>query len=228
MTEFALAFGTGLLGGAHCIGMCGGFVLAAAAGRQRAWLFHAGRLTGYAVIGALAGLLGGTVDVAGAAVGLRPLRLILFGALLSAFGLAVAGLVPRRWLEPGAGLVTRVLAAARARGGMSASLLFGLSIALLPCGLLYPMYALAASSGSPLHGGALLVVFGLGTVPLLAAASWGLARLGVTSRQRLLRAAGLAMVFWGLWLGWRGVGTAGHDAGGRQGPPASHRMHGMD
>ena len=228
MTEFALAFGTGLLGGAHCIGMCGGFVLAAAAGSQRAWLFHAGRLTGYAFIGALAGLLGGTVDVAGAAVGLRPLRLILFGALLAAFGLAVAGLVPRRWLEPGVGVATRVLAAARARGGKPASLLFGLSIALLPCGLLYPMYALAASSGSPLHGGALLVLFGLGTVPLLASASWGLARLGVTSRQRLLRAAGLAMVLWGFWLGWRGVGAAGRDAGGRQGPPASHRMHGTD
>lgn len=228
MTEFALAFGTGLLGGAHCIGMCGGFVLAAAAGGQRAWLFHAGRLTGYASIGALAGFLGGTVDVAGAAVGLRPLRLILFGALLAAFGLAVAGLVPRRWLEPGVGVATRVLSAARARGGKPASLLFGLSIALLPCGLLYPMYALAASSGSPLHGGALLVLFGLGTVPLLASASWGLARLGMTSRQRLLRAAGLAMVLWGLWLGWRGVGAAGRDAGGRQGPPASHRMHGTD
>ena len=225
MTEFALAFGAGLLGGAHCIGMCGGFVLAAAATGQRAWLFHAGRLAGYALIGALAGLLGGTLDIAGAAVGLRPLRLILFGALLAAFGLAVAGFVPRRWLEPSAGAVARVLAAARARRGGSAALLFGLSIALLPCGLLYPMYALAASSGSPLHGGVLLAVFGLGTVPLLASASWALARMGVTSRLLLLRSAGIAMVLWGRGRGGRGGRAPVHDAGGRAGPPASHRMH---
>src|SRR5512137_850246 len=97
--------------------MCGGFVLLAAAGGRRGWLFHVGRLLGYALLGAAAGLLGRTLDLGGAAIGLHRLRFLVAAALLLLFGLAFTGVVPRRWLEPGAGALVRFLAAARRRGG---------------------------------------------------------------------------------------------------------------
>ncbi len=223
MTEVALAFGAGLLGGAHCVGMCGGFVLVTgAAGRRAGLLFHAGRLAGYAALGAVAGLLGRTLDLGGAALGLHRLRFLVAGALLLLFGLALAGLVPRRWLEPGAGAVARILAAARRRGGPLAWLALGLPIGLLPGGLLYPMYALAAASGSAATGALVLLAFGLGTLPSLGGATAVLSRLRVAARQRLVTATGIVMLALAGWMLWRGVSAEGpHPAADRAGRPAA-------
>jgi sulfite exporter TauE/SafE len=202
VTTYALAFVAGLLGGAHCLGMCGGFVMAA--GGPRAWLFHLGRLAGYAVLGAVAGLLGAALDLGAAAAGLRQLRLVVSGTLLLVFGLAFLGLVPRRWLEPGAGGAAALIARARRASGRSFPFLLGLPIGLLPCGLLYPMYAAAAGTGSAPGGAMLLLVFGLGTVPLLAAFALALERIARGARQKLVRAAGVAMLVLGVLMVWRG------------------------
>lgn len=111
-----------------------------------------------------------------------------------------------------------MLRRARRGGGAAFPFLLGLPIGLLPCGLLYPMYAAAAGTGSPLGGAALLTAFGLGTVPLLGSFSFALERLGLPARQRLVRAAGVVMLVLGslmLWQGWHG---AAHGA-------APHLMH---
>jgi hypothetical protein len=218
VTELALAFGAGLLGGAHCVGMCGGFVLVAGtAGRRAGALFHAGRLAGYGALGAAAGFLGRALDLGGAALGLHRLRFLTAAALLFLFGLALVGLVPRRWLEPGAGAAARLLAAIRRRGGRFAWLLLGLPIGLLPCGLLYPMYALAAGTGAPTRGALVLLAFGLGTLPILGGATAVLSRLRADARQRLVVATGIVMLVLSGWMLWRGVGTAGPPAAGRHG-----------
>lgn len=221
MTALALAFGVGLLGGVHCAGMCGGFVLVAAAGGRRGWLFHAGRLAGYAALGAVAGLVGHGLDLGGAALGLHRLRFLVAAVLLLLFGLAFLGAFPRRWLEPGAGAAVRLIGALRRRGGPFAWLLLGLPIGLLPCGLLYPMYALAAGSGSPARGALLLLAFGLGTVPLLGSVSVVFARLRVPARQRLLRGAGVVMLVMAAWMSWRAATARPHTPGMRSGGPAA-------
>jgi hypothetical protein len=222
VTEIALALGAGLLGGAHCVGMCGGFAVVAGAAGRHGWLFHAGRLAGYAALGAAAGLLGRTLDLGGAALGLHRLRFLAAAALLLLFGLAFVGILPRRWLEPGAGAAARLIAAIRRRGGRFGWLLLGLPIGLLPCGLLYPMYALAAASGSPADGALVLFAFGLGTLPLLGGATVVLARLRIESRQRLVRAAGALMLVLSGWMLWRGVAAAGpHASGPHGGAPAA-------
>ena len=214
MTELALAFGAGLIGGVHCAGMCGGFVLLAASAGRRGWLFHVGRLIGYAALGALAGLAGHTLDLGGATLGLHRLRFLAAALLLLLFGLGFLGLVPRRWLEPGGGVVVRLMAAARRRGGRFGWLLLGLPIGLLPCGLLYPMYALAAGSGSAATGALVLVTFGLGTVPILGSVSVVFERLGIPARQRLLRVVGMLMLVMAGWMAWRGVAALPPHGGG--------------
>jgi sulfite exporter TauE/SafE len=216
--RYLLAFVAGLVGGAHCLGMCGGFVVVAAAGSRRSWLFHLGRLTGYAVLGAVAALAGALLDLGGGAAGLHRLRFFVSGGLLLAFGLAFLGVLPRRWLEPGAGFVGGVLRRARRASGAAFPLVLGLPIGLLPCGLLYPMYAAAAGTGAPLEGAALLASFGLGTVPLLGTFSFALDRVGLAARQRLVRAAGIAMLLLGLLMLWRGWYGPAHGAAMRPMP----------
>jgi sulfite exporter TauE/SafE len=222
VTEIALAFGAGLLGGAHCVGMCGGFAVVAGAAGRHGWQFHAGRLAGYAALGAVAGLLGRTLDLGGAALGLHRLRFLAAAALLLLFGLAFVGILPRRWLEPGAGAAARLIAAIRRRGGRFGWLLLGLPIGLLPCGLLYPMYALAAATGSPGDGALVLFAFGLGTLPLLGGATAVLACLRLESRRRLVRAVGALMLVLSGWMLWRGVAATGpHASGPHGGAPAA-------
>jgi sulfite exporter TauE/SafE len=218
VTTYALAFVAGLLGGAHCLGMCGGFVMAA--GGPRAWLFHVGRLAGYGVLGAVAGLAGAALDLGGAAAGLHRLRFIVSGTLLLAFGMAFLGFVPRRWLEPSVGGAAALIARARRASGPGFPFLLGLPIGLLPCGLLYPMYAAAAGTGSALSGATLLLTFGLGTVPLLAAFALALERVAQGARRNLVRAAGVAMLVLGSLMVWRGW-SAGTGAAVTQ-PPARH------
>jgi sulfite exporter TauE/SafE len=226
VTELALAFGAGLLGGVHCAGMCGGFVVVAATGGRAGWLFHVGRLVGYAALGAVAGLLGRTIDLGGAALGLHRLRFLAAAVLLFLFGLGFLGLFPRRWLEPGGGAVVRLLGAVRRRGGRLGWLLLGLPIGLLPCGLLYPMYALAAGSGSPASGALLLGTFGLGTVPLLGGVALVFARLQLPARQRLLRGVGVLMLAMAGWMSWRGfTAAAPHRAASPAGAPAAPMDH---
>jgi sulfite exporter TauE/SafE len=221
VTDLALAFVAGLLGGVHCAGMCGGFVLVAAAGGPRGWLFHAGRLAGYAALGAVAGFVGHGLDLGGAALGLHRLRFLVAAVLLLLFGLAFLGAVPRRWLEPGAGAAVRLVSALRCRGGQYAWLLLGLPIGLLPCGLLYPMYALAAGSGSPARGALLLLAFGLGTVPLLGSVSLVFERLRVPARRRLLRGAGAVMLAMAAWMSWRAFAAHPRMPGGGPGERAA-------
>jgi sulfite exporter TauE/SafE len=133
--------------------------------------FHAARIAGYAVLGALVGS-GSWLLRWGSEV--MPLMRPLWGtmnALLLALGLAllVLGRQPR-WIDE---LGRRVWQATGARlepSGGRRPVLAGLAWALVPCGLLYSALATAALASEPLRGAAAMAAFGLGTaVNLLVA-----------------------------------------------------------
>ena len=189
-------FLTALLGSfAHCMPMCGPFVLMQSAGRFEGPLLHraagalllhyqAGRLITYVGLGAVAGGMGDLVSGQGA---LRwPIGLLLGAAALAFLAQAVnqAVVLPA---GPLAALV-RPLAdfvvplAARCPGGFRLGLLLG----LLPCGFLYAALTVAAASGSLQNGALAMAAFGAGTAP-------GLIVVGLTGRiaaKRWKRVAG--------------------------------------
>lgn len=184
-------FLAGLAGGAtHCAAMCGPFVLAqAAAGAGRrtgdgviarlsgAALvpYHAGRMIGYATLGALAGGLAGLASLA---TGLRfLLAALLFVAAALMFAQAshrVAALLPRLAAPRLPGVLERRLGPLLAAPGGWRGVGLGLLLSALPCGLLYGALAAAAASGSALAGAISMAAFVAGTVPALA----GVALLG--------------------------------------------------
>ena len=203
------AFAAGLLGGVHCVGMCGGIVGALSAGSQGpAWrrlaAFNAGRIASYSVAGAAAGALGAVAAAAGPALMLQTAIFVAAQAMVILIGCYVAG-----WstamvrFERAGGALWRRIEPLRKRffpidtdaRALGAGAVWG----WIPCGLVYGMLPLAAVSGSPVAGAGVLVAFGLGTLPglvLAGAAARSLA--SVRRRPWVRRLAGMAIVAVGI------------------------------
>ena len=205
---FAL-FLVGLLGGTHCVGMCGGIVGALSMGGPARWSLHlaynSGRILSYALAGALVGALG----AAGMALdGVAPVRIGLYlfaNLMLVALGLYLLGatrvlavterLGQRVWrhLQP---LTRRFLPARTAAQAFPLGMLWG----WLPCGLVYSALATALGRGSAAGGALAMLAFGLGTLPNLLAAGILLARMNAFVRQAPVRiASGLLVLGFGLY-----------------------------
>lgn len=188
--DLGWAFALGLLGAGHCVGMCGPLVLAmpAAGGRLSPQLrYHLGRITTYTVIGAalgglgagLTGLVGGEEALI-AVARVQATLSILAALFLLAFGLSRLGLVGP--LNTGAFSLARLPLFGKLVGRLTADrrprwVPLGMLMGFLPCGLSFAAFAAALSTGGPLHGGLLTLVFGAGTLPSLlllgtAAAAW--------------------------------------------------------
>ncbi len=178
---------SGLAGAPHCTAMCGGFAVAASARRGEGVAWHAGRLTTYALLGAIAGAAGGRIAGPG-----LPGQLIV-GALLVVFCGHLAGLIHLPSLLPArlVQLASRLLA----RPGLLPRLGFGILTGLLPCGLVYAAVGLALVSGGALSVAGIMLAFGLTTIPALAVASVGMRRLLVRfPRIRPVMAAGVLLM----------------------------------
>ena len=86
---------------------------------------------------------------------------------------------------------------ALSKRGRGARYVFGVANGLLPCGMVYAALGLAVATGSPVWGGLVMILFGVGTIPLLAALASGLERaLGGGQRRR--RVAALLVLITGL------------------------------
>jgi hypothetical protein len=205
----------GLLGGfGHCVGMCSPFVLlvprryAPAAEGHRAALgaqlwYSAGRLLTYTVLGAVAGLAGAVVELAGSLFGLQRAALVVTGLLLvleALLGLAGSGPLAS---ATGGALFDRVTnAIGRRTPGHPFAL--GLLLGLLPCGLLYSAVIAAVSRGGALSGATALLLFGLGTVPALLGVAVA-DRLLTRHRAALDRIVRVFLLAMGAWFVWNGL-----------------------
>jgi hypothetical protein len=204
----------GLLGGfGHCVGMCSPFVLfvsrryvAPEAGRGKAFAaqlwYTAGRVVTYAGLGALAGALGGAVELAGALVGLQRAAAIVAGGVLIVWALvALSDLVPG--LDTGGRLFARI--AGRLQGRVPGHpFATGLFLGLLPCGLLYSAVIAAVARGGVVDGAAALAVFGVGTAPALLGVSLA-DELLVRYRRSVNRLSQLFLLAMGAWFLWTGI-----------------------
>jgi len=206
------AFIVGLLGGVHCVGMCGGIVSALSFGlppdRNLPILlaYNAGRISSYALAGALMGALGfyfsGLLPVQLAQrvlLTFAGLFLILMGLYLAGWWNALSrveragGLLWRR-IEP----LGRGLLPVRS---VRHALLLGLLWGWLPCGLVYSALVWTVSAGGAVEGAMLMLAFGLGTLPNLLLMGVAAAQLTRWARQPLVRAlAGALVIVFGVLL----------------------------
>ncbi|MCE5979548.1 sulfite exporter TauE/SafE family protein [Pseudomonas sp. JR33AA] len=200
----------GLLGGGHCLGMCGGLMGALTLAippeqrgkRLRLLLaYNLGRIFSYACAGLLLGLAGWAVASSPAALALRvaaALLLIAMGLYLAGWwsGLTRIEALGRglwRHIQPMASRLLPVSSLPRA-------LLLGALWGWLPCGLVYSTLLWAASQGNAGYSAVLMLAFGLGTWPVLLATGLAAERVNALLRRRSVRVAGgvLVMLF-GIW-----------------------------
>lgn len=229
---FVAVFLVGLLGGVHCVGMCGGIVSAlslqsagSTASAGSAWsvllAYNVGRIASYGVAGAVVGAIGGFGRLFD---NWLPVQLVLYVAanlMMVALGLYLTGLtralafVERlgQWLWRRVQPATRRFVPVR---GVAQALPLGMLWGWLPCGLVYGAMSMALLSGSAWRGAATMLAFGLGTLPNLMLAGLLLVRFRNVVQARALRLLSGAIVLgfgaWGLvnaaQLGgslWRGV-----------------------
>jgi hypothetical protein len=208
--------GSSLAGSLHCVAMCGPLI-GLSAGRQSVSLalVHAlGRLTTYAVLGALAGLVGGAVDLAGHLAAVQHVAAIAAGVAIVAWGLRGIA-VARGWASAGTAggaLFRRGLVQIRGRRAAQRAWLVGVLTGLLPCGWLWAFVVSAAGTASPAAGAGVMAVFWLGTVPAMtgALALGGAALAAVRRRLPVISACVLiALGAATLVVRWHDAGAAG-------------------
>ena len=212
-TGYLAVFLIGLLGGTHCVGMCGGIVSALTVqipGQvQRQWPIHLaynlGRIATYTVLGTALGALGTVGFLFDDFLPIQMGFYVLANVMLIALGLYLTGFT--RLLAPveraGHGVRRRVQPRTRrflpAKGPAQAFPL-GLLWGFLPCGLIYSVLATALVTGSALRGGALMLAFGLGTLPNLLLAGMLLKHLRGVTRNRWVRSvAGTVVLGFGVF-----------------------------
>lgn len=213
MPEFSYlaVFLTGLLGGAHCVGMCGGIVAAISLhpGGRQPFVFQlaysGGRIASYSMAGALAGLIGSAAFLSATLYPLQQGLYLLAQIVLILLGLYLAGLNQSvlvleraggalwRRLQP---LIARVMPIRTLSQALAAGALWG----WLPCGLVYSVLVSALASGGAGQGATLMLLFGLGTLPNLLLMGWAARSLREWMRRVWVkRIAGLGVAAMGVW-----------------------------
>ncbi|MBI5531752.1 MAG: sulfite exporter TauE/SafE family protein [Deltaproteobacteria bacterium] len=201
-------FLVGLLGSGHCLGMCGpiAIALAPSSAAARAWqrikralMYNAGRVTTYTIVGIVAGGLGGGLTRLMPLMRLQAWVALLAAVLLAAFGLAALGVLrlPRSFQSVDATRLpgyARALRKVASSGGTGATLGLGLMLGLLPCGFSMSAFTRALGAQGALHGGALVLAFGLGTFPAMLTVGVVGDRLSARYRKAGQIVAGLILI----------------------------------
>lgn len=198
------ALTSGLLGGLHCLAMCGGIATGfSAASPGQGWTaaiqLNLGRVGGYVLAGAIVGLFGHELlsVLRDPWIGIA-LRMLVGVALvvvaLRLFGVrALPGLLARpgtrawAWLSP---LQRRLLPANTAPRRIAAGMLWG----WLPCGLSFSLLTVAWMQADPRNSALTMLAFGLGTLPVMLPLTWSGQRVGRWLQRPGLRTAAGSLV----------------------------------
>ncbi len=208
-------FATSVIGSVHCLAMCGPLVgLHGGANTMRLAGVHSlGRLTTYAALGTLAGLVGSAVDLAGRVADVQRVATIIAAAVI--VGLGVFQIVGPRLARSRArgrrrSPFTAALVQIRPRSAVRRSYVIGTLTGLLPCGWLWAFVIAAAGTASPLDGALVMFTFWLGTVPAMVGLLRATAPLVAALRARLPAVTAVALIAVGLGtlaLRWRDAGA---------------------
>jgi uncharacterized protein len=215
LTIFISMFAIGLATSVHCISMCGPMVVTYAVKSDGGDRWHKRVLANVAYQGAklmsylLVGLALGAIGAAFNLNAIRPYVMLVAGLFMVILGLGMTGKVP--WAARLTPRPPRVLINALSKlrrrsssdvaageSSLATPIAFGLLTGLMPCAPLQAAELAAASSGTVLGGGTVMVAFGLGTLPLLFAFGTASSLIPIRWKRRLM--FGLAFVVIGLGL----------------------------
>ena len=202
----------------HCIGMCGGIVIAYSSRKvDTQWsgfmqgiahlVYSFGRITTYVMLGAIFGAIGGVAQFNGYTTAALT---IFAGVFMILAGLSLLGKLEfltklehsfsgSKWYQDAFRQVLR-------SKSLYSFYILGLLNGLLPCGLVYFFAVTAASTGSPFWGAVVMLIFGLSTIPALFSLGYFTQLLTKSSlRKVMMNLASIIVILFGLYTIYRGV-----------------------
>ncbi|RNB85076.1 sulfite exporter TauE/SafE family protein [Brevibacillus fluminis] len=209
--EYGMVLLTGLLSAPHCMGMCGGMMSAWTLQAKKEQVlpailaYNAGRICTYILIGSFMGFIGSFVSAAGQLVGIQGVANLLGGSFILLWVFRKYALPFATWSPTRLAPVQHFITAYQQKAGLLPVFLGGLLFGFIPCGLTYTMHMKAATTGSAMQGALTLLSFGMGTLPALLVIGLFAIGLGKAVRQRVLFAANVLAVTFGLLAILRGM-----------------------
>lgn len=203
----------GLLGSFHCVGMCGPIAFMLPVDRTNSFkkisqisAYHIGRLLAYAIIGLCFGLIGKSLNI----FGLQQQLSIVIGVLM-----IVVILIPVHTFntynlsKPVFRFISKIkneLGAALKKKSADTFLTIGFLNGFLPCGLVYMAVFASLAIGNAWESSLYMMLFGLGTIPLMTTAIYLGKFLSSTVKQRIQKAIPVFVIIIGLLFILRGLG----------------------
>jgi sulfite exporter TauE/SafE len=212
MTILLSALVLGLMGSFHCAGMCGPIAIALPLHGNTVpqkifggTLYNIGRTITYGILGALFGMLGQGIHLLGfqqkisVVMGALMIISVLFPALFrNQFSLE------KSWFSV-VGKLKKSIGKLFAVRSFSSLFFVGLLNGLLPCGLVYIAIAGAIGTGSATQGTLYMILFGLGTIPMMLGISVAGNMMGLALRNKINKIIPVLVVVVGLLFILRGL-----------------------
>lgn len=223
---YGMLFVIGLVTSVHCIGMCGGINISQCipqAGTENdshgrldvfksAFMYNLGRVISYTVIGVVLGFVGmliGGDSGEGLSILLQGVIKIIAGLFMVIMGVNMLGILPwLGWLSLRMPKFLSVRIEER-KFKSRRPLIIGLLNGLMPCGPLQSMQIVAVASGNPFAGGLAMLMFSLGTVPLMLGLGSLVSALGKRFSQKVMSIGAVLVVVLGLAMLSQGGSLSG-------------------
>ena len=210
---YGILFVIGLLTSLHCLGMCGGINISqtlANCSREEpnklkpSFMYNAGRLISYTLLGGLIGAIGSVLSFSGPAKGLVA---ILAGCMMIIMALNMLNVFPAlRKLNP---RIPKVFAGLVGKGSQRGPFIVGLLNGLMPCGPLQAMQLYALGTGSFIAGATSMFFFCLGTIPLMFGLGTLSSFLSSKFTRKMMRASAVLVLVLGIIMLNRGLSLSG-------------------
>ncbi|MEA2099223.1 MAG: sulfite exporter TauE/SafE family protein [Campylobacterota bacterium] len=201
----------------HCIGMCGGIVVAYSTIKINPksskvtqgvahLLYSFGRVLTYTILGAMFGALGGVVTFSNNANG----GLLIFaGVVMVLAGLSLMGKIKfltiiEHSFSSSPLYKTAFKSVLNSKSNLSFFVL-GMLNGLLPCGFVYFFAITAASTADPLYGAMVMAIFGLSTIPAMFGLGFLSSLASATSfRNLMMSLSSIAVILYGAYTIYSG------------------------
>jgi len=203
----------------HCIGMCGGIVLAYSTikidpasskiSKSAAHLLYSfGRVTTYTILGAIFGTLGSVIQFSNTS---RGVVLIVVGLAMILAGLSLMGKLKFLTLLEhsfaSSAFYKHVFKKVLNSKSNASFYTLGLLNGLLPCGFVYFFAITAAGTGDPLYGALVMAIFGMSTIPAMFGVGFLASLASATSfRNMMMSLSSIAVLLYGAFTIYHGYG----------------------
>lgn len=207
----------------HCIGMCGGIVVAYSSSKidqESSYAqqtvshlaYNFGRVTTYTILGAFFGTVGQVIAFTPTTKGIL---FLLTGLFMILAGLSLLGnlkfLNSAEWSVSKYSWYQNTFKKLISSKSISSFYLLGMLNGMIPCGLVYSFAIFAASTATPLGGALVMATFGLATIPALFF-------LGTITkflqkgnlRGSMMKLAALLVVIYGVFTLYKGYKFVAH------------------